>query len=404
MAGTASAGDRPAASRYDGAVTCSLRTPHLRIAAVAALLAALAAPAAGREMPWRGSLALWAGGDDREPAAATLGARYVPELYLSLPVRSGAAIDLDVGGETWRRWCVRGAGDGDIAGESRLYRAWLRVAGDRAEARLGLQHIAFGPAVLLRPHMWFDSVDARDPLARTEGVTGLLLRAWFAESANLWLWGLLGNDAPKGWERVPTVDDEPEVGGRLQVPFLGGELAASAHRRLVDWARLELPPWLPPARCEPEQRYGVDGRWDAGIGFWLEGVLQRQHGDLAPARWRRFATLGADYTLGIGDGLTVLAEHFAAGQDDEALGGRPATRVSALSLRYPLGLMDTIQFMVFRDWEAAEGYHYFRWERRGDRWRLDLSAWANPEGGSLLPGAGEALPGLGGRITVVYDH
>ncbi|MBN2170499.1 MAG: hypothetical protein JW819_04145 [Candidatus Krumholzibacteriota bacterium] len=385
-------------------MTRSSRTLHLRISSAAAFLAALAAHAAGGETPWRGSLALWAGGDDREPAAATLGARYVPELYLSLPAWTGATVDVDVGGETWRRWRVRGSGDGDTAGETRLYRAWLRLAGDRAEARLGLQRISFGPAALLRPHMWFDRVDARDPLSRTPGVTGLLLRAWIAERANVWLWGLLDNDDPKGWEQVPTVDDEPEVGGRLQVPLLGGELAVSAHRRMVDWARLPLPPWVLPPAAEPEQRYGVDGRWDLGVGFWAEGVLQRQHGDLAPARWQRFATLGADYTFGLGDGLTVLGEHFVAGQDDEALGGRPATRLSALSLRYPLGLMDTLQLMVFRDWESGDGYHYFRWERRGDRWRLDLSAWSNPEGAALLPGAGEAMSGLGGRVMVIYDH
>ena len=48
-----------------------------------------------------------------------------------------------------------------LDGTSRLkpYRIWARYKTARFEARVGLQRINFGSATLLRPLMWFDSVD-----------------------------------------------------------------------------------------------------------------------------------------------------------------------------------------------------------------------------------------------------
>ena len=77
--------------------------------------------------------------------------------------------------------------------------------------------------MLLRPLMWFDRIDPNDPLQLTEGVYGLLLKYTFLNNANIWLWGLYGNDDPKGWEAVPTQRKSAEYGGRLQAPFLSGE-------------------------------------------------------------------------------------------------------------------------------------------------------------------------------------
>ena len=60
----------------------------------------------------------------------------------------------------------------------------------------GLQKINFGSATMLRPLMWFDQVDPRDPLQLTDGVWGVLGRYYFLNNANIWLWGLYGNKNP----------------------------------------------------------------------------------------------------------------------------------------------------------------------------------------------------------------
>ena len=72
------------------------------------------------------------------------------------------------------------------------YRLWLRLSSSRFELRAGLQKISFGSATLIRPLMWFDRIDPRDPLQLTDGVYGLLARYYFLNNANLWIWGLYG--------------------------------------------------------------------------------------------------------------------------------------------------------------------------------------------------------------------
>ena len=87
----------------------------------------------------------------------------------------------------------------------------------------GLQKINFGSAVLLRPLMWFDSLDPRDPLQLTDGVYAVLLRYYFPNNANLWAWALYGNDSPKGWESAATAEDT--VLSKLEWYRLGNEIS-----------------------------------------------------------------------------------------------------------------------------------------------------------------------------------
>ncbi|MGQ9708435.1 MAG: hypothetical protein ACUVUR_06115 [bacterium] len=146
------------------------------------------------------------------------------------------------------------------------YRLFLGYGAERYEIRAGLQQINFGSAVLLRPLRWFDRIDPRDPLQTTEGVYGLLARGYSGNN-NLWLWGLLGNREPKGYEITPTPQWKPEAGGRVEVALPRGELAAAFHHRLTE-ATL-------PAGYDTiaENRIGLDGRWDIGIGLWFEGLV-----------------------------------------------------------------------------------------------------------------------------------
>ena len=98
----------------------------------------------------------------------------------------------------------------------------------------------------------------------------------FLNNANIWLWGLYGNENKKGWEFIPTNKKRPEFGGRVQYPALKGEMALSYHNREADFNQPDLDSVSQSFGKIPENKIGLDGRWDIGIGFWFEGVLQHQ--------------------------------------------------------------------------------------------------------------------------------
>src|SRR6056297_139890 len=96
------------------------------------------------------------------------------------------------------------------------YRLWAKLSGNQFELRAGLQKINFGSARMIRPLMWFDRMDPKDPLQLTSGVYGLLGRYYFLNNANIWAWALYGNNETKGLEIVPSVKNSFEYGGRVQ--------------------------------------------------------------------------------------------------------------------------------------------------------------------------------------------
>ncbi len=149
----------------------------------------------------------------------------------------------------------------------KLYRAIFRYTTAQSELQIGLQKINFGPARLLRPLMWFDRIDPRDPLKLTDGVYALRFKYSFLDNSLLWLWCLYGNTENKGYELLPTEKRAPEVGGRFQLPAFDGEIGATFHTRRVDASLYYY--W--------ENRYALDGRWDIGIGTLVRISLAAKH-------------------------------------------------------------------------------------------------------------------------------
>jgi hypothetical protein len=261
------------------------------------------------------------------------------------------------------------------------YRLWLRLSSRQFEARLGLQKINFGSAALFRPLMWFDALDPRDPLQLSEGVYGLLLRYYFKNNANAWLWGLYGNHDPKGWETSPTARHVPEFGGRLQLPFLAGEAAATAHFRR---SALTGDPAGPAAR---ESRFAFDGKWDLGFGFWLEGAFTHRADPAmivfaegtAAHPWQRSLCLGIDYTFALGNGLYLLAEQFFShGTAAPLAAAARGMSLSALQARYPLGLLDSLSAVLYFDWPGKQAYNFASWQRTTDHWQFHVMVFWNP--------------------------
>jgi len=322
------------------------------------------------------------------------GIRYIPILELAHQLPGTAFIDLEAAVDAW----AATGSDFDDDGDVELYRLKLRFATARSETRLGLQKINFGPGRLLRPLRWFDRLDPRDPLQITEGVYALRFTYTAPNNANIWLWGLYGNDEPKGYETLASADDRPEFGGRLQIPAGPGELALSMHNR-----KAEPPLWF--LHKIDETRVALDGRWDIRVGLWFEAVLQRQHSEELDATWNETMMIGSDYTFGIGSGLHLLVEHMATAvtMDFPEADWIEDAHMTAFLFGYPVGHLDYVRAIGYYDWDNEEFHQFASWQRTWDNLAINLSVFHYPE----RTGAGPATAmtaGTGGQIILMYNH
>ena len=350
-----------------------------------------------------GQASAWLTADHQSSSGLQSGLRYIPDFLLDEPLSNNLHFDMELSLNSVV--AARFAGNESAAYDTRVkpYRGWLRISTDRFEARAGLQKINFGSATLFRPLMWFDRIDPRDPLQLTDGVYGLLGRYTFQNNANIWLWGLYGNNDTKGWELVPTEKNSFEFGGRVQSPFLSGETGLSFHHRGLD-AGTAMPGGAPGNRTE--DRYGLDGKWDAGVGLWFEGVLVSQSQNIGGHFYQRMLTLGTDYTFGIGNGLTATMEFFRSDNPASPLAAGEGTDFSGLSATYPLGIVDQVGAILYRDWKNKEWYRFLNWHRTYDNWILYVLAYWNPDTIGLYQGqsGGNAFAGKGIQLMVVFNH
>lgn len=258
--------------------------------------------------------------------------------------------------------------------ELKPYRFWLRRSTDKLEMRFGLQKITFGSARLFRPLMWFDKLDPRDPLQLTEGVWGLRVRRDYSNNTNVWFWGLLWNNEPKGWELIPTKKNNIEFGGRFQVPIGKGEIGFSTHNRII--SRNDLSSYLDintMSKATPEIRVGLDGFYDIGVGLWFESsVVHADYGADFP-NWQSMLTIGTDYTFPVGNGVTVTGEHFIINQADKPLTTLGATQLTGIMAMYPISLFDQLSGILFYSWDAESAYYFISWQRTYDDWTINLN-------------------------------
>lgn len=367
---------------------------------VGAVFATAAPSAAAFDASLRGEASAWGRGwelEDAQDLSWSAGARYIPMLTILLGESGDRLVDLDAAGnlfaaaqseETAEDW------------DAELYRLKLRFATPRTETRIGLQKITFGPAQLLRSLRWFDRLDPRDPQQLTEGVWALLLRLTARDNSSLRLWGIYPDGGTKGFESFSSEEGVPEGGARYQRPLLTGEAALSFHTRQVE---------VPGAGSAEfrENRFGLDGRWDVEIGLWFETVFQHQDHDLIPFPWSRMLTVGADYTIGAGNGLYLVAEHLAIQISETAFGSAADDRhASAWMMSYPLSLLDSISAVGVYSWDEGEYSQYVSFQRTWDHWILNLSVFRYPETSGLrdLTGAGSAQAGTGGQVLLIFNH
>jgi hypothetical protein len=355
---------------------------------------------------FEGMLAGWGTLSYSEKLNGQLGARYIPQLNFESPLGDRYKIDAELSANIWGSSTFWSNDSINLDEDLKPYRMWVRFSGDQFEVRAGLQKINFGSANMLRPLMWFDRIDPRDPLQLTDGCYGILARYYFLNNANIWVWGLIGNKEPKGWEMFGSEKNRPEFGGRIQVPVFTGEIGLSYHNRSVDVPASNLG-GLVNRYFAPENRFALDAKVDIGVGLWFEGSLvHTDYHTLYLDPYTRSFTAGADYTFGVGNGLGVMTEVFNYCASDKAFSGGDGVTFQALSVTYPLTIFTSLSGIVFYDWENDDLYNFINCTFTFDKWTFYLMGFWNPDRFQVFPGSQEVnlFAGKGIQMMAVFNH
>ncbi len=354
----------------------------------------------------QGLITIWGGTNPDLRNPLWLGGRFIPQLNYAIGTTRNLMIDFEASANLNGSLGIRPFDS--VTGESaiRAYRAWMRLSGQQVELRAGLQKINFGSASMLRPLMWFDQIDPRDPLQLTNGVWAILGRYYFLDNTNIWIWGLLGNKGPKTWESSKTDPSAPEIGGRIQSPLMKGEAAISYHFRKAGY---DLPGLSQAAGNPiPEHRIGIDGKWDAGAGIWFEAVWIHQNRKPVESLfdYQEMICIGTNYTFRIGNGLNATLEHLHYSVDTSPFRFDNTYSFSALSLSYPVGLSSHVSAILYRDWKSSRQYTFISWQRKVDHFSFYLMGFLNPIN-YYLPQQRTVNPffaGKGIQLMLVYNY
>lgn len=360
-------------------------------------------PKVNHTLELKGQLSTWCNFNLDNPYPLYLGGRYIPQLNYNINLSQSKLIDFEVSANIYGNAGIHFFDSADVNGDVNPYRVWGRYSTQQLEIRAGLQKIDFGTAVMLRALRWFDQVDPRDPLQLTDGVWGGLMRYYFLNNTNIWIWGLYGNKNQKGRELIKTNMNIPEFGGRIQFPIPLGEAGVSYHHRVADSRELT---GIAPSYDEiPENRIGIDVKWDLLVGLWFEGAWVTKNKDIGALTNQEIFTVGSDYTFGIGSGLNVTFEHMLFANDEKAFEFANTNNSSGLSVRYPIGMFDNINAIFYYDWANNSVYNFVNWYRNFDNTTFYVMAYWNPESVQIPTNSTQNLyGGKGIQVMFVYNH
>jgi len=369
------------------------------------ILLLLAISVVGQDsLRFSGQLSSWANANTGNNLPLRGGVRYIPQINYSVPVGSKGQFDTEVSANIYGSAGLHPFDTISASGKLKPYRAWVRYSSEQFEIRFGLQKLNFGSAAMLRPLMWFDQLDPRDPLQLTDGVWGILGRYYFLNNANLWLWGLYGNNERRGWEVVPVNKRIPEFGGRIQLPVPSGEVAFSYHHRVADSRNMES--IATPYDRIPENKFGFDAKWDLKTGLWIEGSFTNKRKEIGILSNQLVMNAGIDYTFALGSGLYVACEQLLAFYDDKPFSFSNQTSFSLMTLSYPVSLFDKLSTIIYYNWTDNSVYSFLNWQRQFDKIMLYVMAYWNPESFQLpaQTSAQNIFAGKGIQIMFVYNH
>jgi hypothetical protein len=357
------------------------------------------------KITFNGQVTGWGIGQFENPFGIQLGGRFVPTLLGDLKLKSTTKLDFEASMNINGSANFTGLRYDSLMGHLKPYRVWVRYSTSKWEVRLGLQKINFGSAKLFRPLMWFDGLDVRDPLQLTDGVYGALGRYYFKNNANIWLWSLIGNKKPKGFETIGSDEWNPELGGRFQMPAGPGQLAISTNYRKVDVHNSNL--IAPEGNLLNESRIGLDGKWDLGIGLWFESSVTKLQANTDKLPTIQDAwNLGADYTFGVGNGLGATLEYFRYHTGDQFLVNGTTLNLVGTLFTYPVSILDNLSAMVFYLPGRNLVYNYLNWTRTYDNWTLYAIGYWNPLNYQLITTQSQGnnlFAGRGIQLMVNYN-
>ena len=358
-----------------------------------------------QSIEWQGQASSWLTINPSPALTGQIGLRYIPSIFLQKDLNNGYQFNSELSINAYGAGSYIDNRNFDKNGKIKPYRFWFRFTSSQFELRAGLQKINFGSATILRPLMWFDHMDPRDPLQLTDGVYGLLGRYYFLNNANIWIWVLYNNDKTKGWEIYPTEKHKPEIGGRVQFPLWTGEIALTGHHRAVN-ADGTVQNLDGNTQSVHENRFALDGKWDAGVGIWFEGVLTKSDFKIRALRYTRMLNLGMDYTFDYGNGFHILAEYLRVDISGEIFNsGRPSS-LAALTMNYPLTLLDNLSAIFYYDWDNRNAYRFLNWQRTYDRWSFYLMGFWNPKSFQIYQNQADQnlFTDKGFQFMVVFNH
>ena len=352
-----------------------------------------------------GQVAVWEVTLFSNPVIWQTGGRFVPTMLGNFPIGENSKLEFEASLHLNGNLNYSGLNFTSKNGEISPYRVWLRYSTDHWEIRGGLQKINFGSAKIFRPLMWFDEMDVRDPLKLTNGVYGILGKYFFENNANIWLWTLIGNKNAKGYELIGSAARIPEIGGRIETPLGPGELAFSTHFRNADLHSLF--PLASENTKINEKRFGLDGKWDFGVGLWFESSVSLfDKNDFHIPLFQDIWNIGADYTIPIGSGLNITAEYIRFHTGNKMLNGGTSVNMGGSMFTYPVSLLDNVSAMFFYLKEAGKWFNYLSYSRTYDDWNIYLIGFWNPEinipiGGKV--GTKNLFAGKGMQLMVSYN-
>lgn len=328
----------------------------------------------GNSFEFKGQISLQSNVNFENDYKYYLGGRYLPELEYSKEIDSVSSITILSSANFSASKFFNTLGKNLNYEDYDFYRLWIRYINKNIEYRLGLQKIDFGSALLIRPLQWFNQIDPRDPLGLTNGVYGFLIRYYFKDNSNIWFWSLLGNNERRGLDFLNSNKNKPEFGARFQKIIPNGEIAISYHYRKTTFDQLKL---INPYQINPEQRIGLDAKWDIGIGLWFEASYIERMKKIGPYSSQGLFLVGSDYTFNIGNGLNLIGEHFINFLGEKNI-SEESSSISATSISYPISFIGSLNAFYYRQWKNNKNTFAVNYQHNFNKITAYLIATYNP--------------------------
>ena len=299
---------------------------------------------------------------------------YMPKTHYSYNINEELIFDFEYA------FYLRENYNSNIKLKSNPYRYWIRFSDNALDVRIGLQKIAFGSALFLRPLSWFDSLDFRYTTGQTDGVESA--RFIFSPSNYLaiWFW-IIENDF-----------SGQSYGSRIELSTIGllkGDWGFTYYRDTESNPHFPYPVLLNQLVTDgvaggfgssvgfsENNRFGLDYRYDGDFGFWLESCYNDfgKYGDLS------LLTLGADYTFPILNGLLVSSETMLSKysfrsyldmSNQLAFSFSDVEQYSILHLSIPVDHINNFSLYSILDWNKNITDNLLRWSSVYNSFSID---------------------------------